>query len=350
MLTKTEIKLYDKSEMFGVLANFSSQLEDALDIGSSLSPPDKLKNINKIIITGLGGSAVGGDLVRSFLQYEIDIPVFINRNYGLPAFADGDTLLIASSYSGETEETISAYEDGKSKGCKIAVISTGGRLTIMAEGDGNYVIKIPKGFQPRCALGYSVVPLLILFAKLGLISDKDSDIKEVIRLIKERSSEYTTVDPQNNLSIRMAERILGRIPVIYSSCDIMDVVNLRWRGQFNENSKSPAFGNVLPEMNHNEIVGWGKNLEILRKFVPIYLKDKDDNPKILKRMEVTKDIIKPYRELEFELESEAPGRLERIFDLIYLGDWVSYYLAILYKSDPTQIENINILKSKLADI
>src|SRR5215216_4311118 len=157
MITKTEVELLDKANMFWVLANFPAQIEEAFTIGSGVNPPEELKSVNKIIITGLGGSAVGGDLLRSYLQYETKIPIFVNRNYSLPAFADSNTLVIASSYSGGTEETLSAYEDAKAKGCKILCISSGGQLTLMAENEGYYVIKVPKGYQPRCALAYSFI-------------------------------------------------------------------------------------------------------------------------------------------------------------------------------------------------
>jgi glucose/mannose-6-phosphate isomerase len=350
MITKTEIEIYDKKNMFDVLGNFPAQIEEAFAIGSGINPPEELKSVNKIIITGLGGSAVGGDLLRSYLQYEIKLPIFVNRNYHLPSFADNTTLVIASSYSGGTEETLSAYEDAKSKGCKILCISSGGQLSLMAENDGYYVIKIPKGYQPRCALAFSFIPLLMLMVKLGFITERDNDIKGLINHIHEKSLQYTTVEEQRNSAIRLAHHIEGKIPVIYSSADILDVVNYRWRCQFNENSESMAFGNVLPEMNHNEIVGWRKNPEILRKFVLIYLTDREDNPRILKRMNIIKEIIRPYRELELAIESEGNTKLERIFDLIYLGDWISFYLAILYKADPSEIENINMLKSKLIDI
>lgn len=350
MISKTEIQLYDKNNMFDVLAGFPEQLDEAFIIGSSLNPPASLGNVNNIIISGLGGSAVGGDLLRSYLQYEIKIPVSVNRNYYLPAYADENTLVIISSYSGGTEETISAYDDAKEKGCKIAVISSGGKISIMAENDGYFLIKIPKGFQPRCALAFSFVPLLMLMIKLGFVNQRDDEIRSLIERTKMKSIEYTTIDDTKNPAISLAQHIEGKIPVVYSSNDVLDVVNYRWRGQIAENSESLAFGNYLPEMNHNEIVGWRKNPEILRKFVLIYLTDREDNPRILKRIEIMKEIIRPFREIELAIESEGNTKLERIFDLIYLGDWISFYLAILYKADPSEIENINVLKNRLTDI
>lgn len=349
MITKKDIEHYDKLNMFSVLENFPKQLDEAFGIGSEINPPEELRSVKNIIITGLGGSAVGGDLLRSYLQYEVKVPILVNRNYHLPAFADSNTLVIASSYSGGTEETLSAYADAKSKGCKILCISSGGQLSEIAAGEGYYVIKLPKGYQPRCALAFSFIPLLMLMYKLGFIGDKESDIRGLISRMSDKSMQYTTLDEETNTSISIAKHIDGKIPVIYSSADILDVVNYRWRCQLNENSETLAFGNFLPEMNHNEIVGWKKNPEILRKFVTVYLKDREDNPRIMKRMDIMKEIIKPYRETELTIESEGNTKLERIFDLIYLGDWISYYLAILYNDDPSEIENINILKRKLTE-
>lgn len=335
--------------MFDVLSKFGYQLEEAFGIGFEIKPPAVLKDVNKIIITGLGGSAVGGDLLRSYLQYEIKLPMQINRNYTLPAYADSSTLVIVSSYSGGTEETISAYNDAKSKGCKIICISSGGEITNMAELDGYYVIKIPKGYQPRCALAFSFIPLLMLMVKLEFIKERDTEVKNLITYIKEKSLQYVTIDAEQNTAINLARHIEGKIPIVYSSADVLDVVNYRWRGQISENSESLAFGNFLPEMNHNEIVGWKKNPEFLRKFVVIYLCDREDNPRIQKRIAITREIIKQYIDAELVIDSEGNTKLERIFDLIYLGDWVSYYLAVLYKADPSEIENINHLKKKLTE-
>jgi glucose/mannose-6-phosphate isomerase len=349
MITRSDLEIYDGAKMFDVLADFSGQIKEAYSIGEGLNLPVELSNIQNIIITGLGGSAIGGDLLRSYLQYENKLPVQINRNYFLPSYADENTLLIASSYSGETEETLSAYEDAVKKKCKIVCISSGGKLSVLAKSEGHLLITVPKGYQPRCALAYSFFPLLMLLGKLGFVSERNSQILDLIEFINGKKDIYTSLDSTINNAISNAEYIKGRIPVIYSSNDLLDIVNLRWRGQFSENSKSLAFGNYFPEMNHNEIVGWQENSEILRNFAVLFLKDKEDNPRILKRLQVTKELLGPYRGIDIEIESEGNSRLERIFDLVYLGDWISFYLAILYKTDPSPIEKINILKNKLME-
>lgn len=348
-ITRSEIELIDSGGMFRVITKFPQQLKQAYEIGKFITCKKEYKGISNIIITGLGGSAIGGDLLRSFLQYEIKIPVTVNRNYFLPNYAGTNTLVIVSSYSGETEETISAYNDAKIKGCRIICISSGGNLTVLAENDGFETFKIPKGYQPRCALAFSFILLLMLLVKLGFIKERDSEIASLINFMEDRSKLYSANENNDNPALKIAGQIFGRIPVIYSSNDLLDVVNLRWRGQISENSKSLAFGNLFPELNHNEIVGWQENSKILRNFAIIYLLDREDNPRIIKRQKATKQILEHLRGIDLEIKSEGNSKLERIFDLIYLGDWISFYLAILYKTDPSPIEKINILKNKLME-
>ena len=325
-------------------------MEEAIAIGNKIQVPDEHKNADRIIISGLGGSAIGGDLLRSVLHYECKIPIFVNRNYFLPQFADKNTLVIISSYSGGTEESLSAYEDAVKKGCKIVCISSGGHLSLLAKNNGKVLIKVPGGLQPRCALGYSFFPMLILMNKLGLIEDKTEQIFKIVNIVNSRAIAYSDLDEKNNQALSIALHLKGKIPVIYSSNDLLDTVNLRWRCQINENAKCMAFGNLLSEMNHNEITGWQNNPDILNNFAVISLVDKEDNPRLLKRMKITLEIIKGLSALEIEVNGEGDTKLERIFDLIYLGDWVSFYLAILYKVDPTLIEKINILKNRLTEI
>lgn len=349
MITRSEIDIHDSAKMFDVIADFPGQLKQAFEIGSGITIDLDTSGINNIIITGLGGSAIGGDLLRSYLQYEIKLPVQVNRNYYIPAYADEHTLVVCSSYSGDTEETLSAYNEAKNKGCKIVCISAGGKMTVMAENDGNYVVKVPRGYQPRCALAFSFITMLMLFVKLKLIAERDHDILRLIDLMNERSMVYSAFSNNTNPAVNIAEHLHGRIPVIYSSNDLLDIVNLRWRGQFAENSKTLAFGNYFPELNHNEIVGWQENSEFLRNFAVIYLLDREDNPRIVKRQKITKEIIEPYRGIDIEIESEGNSKLERIFDLVYLGDWISFYLAVINKTDPSPIEKINLLKNKLME-
>jgi len=356
LMLNSEIHLYDNSKMFDVLVGFGDQIEEAFRIGNEIHIPEYLANtheggtyIRNIIISGMGGSAIGGDLLRSYLLYESKIPISVNRNYSLPGFADSNTLAIISSYSGDTEETLSCYEEAEQRNCKIVCLSSGGKLSFIAESKNDLLISVPKGYQPRCAIAFSFFPLLLLMQMLGVIENKSSEINRVRKLVQKKVESYTRLDETQNEALRIAQLIKGKLPVIYSSSDLLDVANRRWRNQLEENSKIVAYGNFLPEMNHNEIVGWEVNNEFLKKFAVITLVDPEDHPRIKKRNQITTDLISGVAGVVVQLEGEGETRLERIFDLIYLGDWVSFYLAILNKVDPTPVEKIQYLKTKLSE-
>ncbi len=353
MLTIENIRSYDKSDMFSKLVNFHGQIKEAVEIGNKV----KLnigKKINKIVLTGLGGSAIAGDLLRSYLSDEIKVPLLVNRDYFLPKFVDQNTLLIVSSYSGNTEETISAYEDGIKKKAKIICITSNGEIEKIALKKKHPIIKIPSGYPPRTALGYSFFPLLVVLSKLGFVKNKKREIAETIKLIEEKSKVYSNPEHEENLAYKIATRIAGSIPFIYSSGKF-DVVAMRWACQIEENAKMLAHFNVFPELNHNEIVGWSGEVEggfkeLMSKISVVILRDDDEYERIKHRIEITDELLRPYAGEVLNIYSEGNTPLARIFSQIYLGDWVSFYLAILNKVDPTPVKPIEYLKSELAKL
>jgi glucose/mannose-6-phosphate isomerase len=351
MIKIATLKKYDKQDMYSVLYDFPVQICNAVDIANRVTV-NKIKTarINNVIVNGLGGSAIGGDLLRSYTASEIKVPIYINRNYTLPAFAKRDTLAIISSYSGNTEETVSAFKEALARKCQIVCITSGGTVEKLAKKNGCLLIKIPGGLQPRCALGYSFFTLLILFTKLKFISDKSKEINDVIINLEQALTEYTNVAFAENESLRIAAVLKDKLPIIYSSADVLDIVNLRWRGQISENAKMLAYGNLYPEMNHNELVGWKLNEDILKKTVVIFLEDAKDNVRIKMRMKITEKVFKKYTSNILHLNSDCKTGLARIFDLIYLGDWVSYYLAILNEVNPTPVDAISHLKKQLEKV
>lgn len=342
----------DKTNMHKILYDFSEQILHAIEIIEKTQFQLDSK-INKFIILGMGGSAIGGDLLRSYLK-ELDgvrhIQIIVNRNYEIPDFIDQSWCAIASSYSGGTEETISAYEQVKFKTNNIIVIASGGELEKLANNDGYPIIKIPKGFMPRCALGYSFFCLLKFFVKSGVFGETnniDKDIKSVVEILNEKRILYSNIS-ENNLAYELARKIKGKIPIIYSNDRILDVVNLRWRAQIQENAKNLAFGAFLPEMNHNEINSWQYPEHLMKNFIILLLKDKNDHPQIKRRFAAIREIFNEIGIEVIELESTCDNLLARQFDLIYLGDWVSYWLAILNGIDPTPIPLISKLKEILS--
>lgn len=350
MVVNTLAKI-DKSDMFTVLKEFDKQIQDAYNLADEVVlrnvEPHKIENI---VVTGLGGSAIGGDLVKSLGLTELKIPLIVNRHYTLPAFVGKKTLVIVSSYSGNTEETISAYKEAIKAGAQIVCITSGGEIRKMAERYKHNLFLIPQGYQPRCALGYNFVSMWIALAKLKLVSKKTAEFKKLVKIIRKNSTRYTIPDIVTNDALKIAAVLKGKLPIIYSSVDNLDAVNLRWRGQLSENAKILAYGNLYPEMNHNELVGWRLNKNILKNIVVIFLEDPDDHKRIKTRIDITKKIYQQYADNVIFLSSKEGSRLERMFDLIYLGDWVSYYLAILNNIDPTPVEIINYLKSELSKI
>jgi glucose/mannose-6-phosphate isomerase len=332
------------------------QVRAALEIGESFNAPDFSKVPKKVLLLGMGGSAIGGDILRSYLagtNGAKDINISINRNYDIPGFVDKDTIVIASSYSGGTEETLSGFEQAMSRTSRLLAISSGGELSSIAETKGIPLIRIPGGLQPRAALGYSFFPLLKFFIKSGLLSgntalDVNKEIAETLSKLDELSAELSDVN-LTNASINIAGELNNLIPVIYSASDILDSVNVRWRCQIQENAKQACFGNFLPEMNHNEINGWSFPDGIKNRCVVIFLKDKNYHAKTLRRFDALESILTKEGIKILKFESSSDSLLTRMFELIYLGDWVSYYMAILNGSDPTPIPLISELKRFMSD-
>lgn len=340
---------FDKSDMLSIIRSFPQQWKEAQDIGRQFSLPADYGRPDKIVVTGMGGSAMGGDILRSYLSKEMKIPVFVNRNYTLPGFVDENTLLLVVSYSGNTEETLSAYQQGVDLSAKIIAVTSGGRLKELSEAKGIPVVIVPPGMPPRTALGYLFLPSLIILERLGLVEAKGKDIEETGLLLGELSRRWDPLSPSaRNRTKDLARKLLGKLPLIYGS-ELLAAVCLRWKTQINENSKSLAYPVLFSELNHNEIVGW-EGMEELRKNIEIIiLRDKEEQERIKKRIEITESVIGERPGGLEDVWSEGQSLLARLFSLIYLGDWVSFYLAILYGLDPTPVRPIESLKKRLAE-
>lgn len=353
-MTLQDLLKIDSQNMHQVLKNFPEQIKDAVEIGKEAKIHSKSYKPDSIIILGMGGSAIGGDLLSSFLQSSPEtnvISIKVNRNYNITQIINDSHLVIASSYSGNTEETISAFESAKKQTNNILCISTGGTLSLLAEKYKMPLITIPSGYQPRCALAYSFFPLLYVLIRLNLFSIStekkiESAIEETIEEISKLSGIYSVPD-ENNIALTTAKQIVNTIPIIYSSTERLDSVNLRWRDQINENSKNLCYGSLLPEMNHNEINAFSHPEDLINRLSIIYLKDKDDHPRISARFEALFDILQDKVNSQFSFSGKRKYFLTRMFELVYLGDWISYYLAIENKVDPTPIPVINYLKERL---
>ncbi len=320
---------YDNSNMLEVIDGFKDQCRTALELAKGAAVSGK---INKIVVMGMGGSAVGGDLLRIYMK-DAKIPVTTARDYKVPNWVDENTLVFAVSYSGNTEETISALVDAEKKKAKIVAVTSGGKIASMAK----KVIKVPSGMQPRASVGYLFFPVLGVLSNSGIVDVPGTEIKEMLEVLEDGDYKKTGQS--------IAKKIYGKIPVIYAS-DAFGPVAYRWKTQINENSKWPAFSHVFAEMNHNEVVGY-QNMP-RDKFIAIYIKDKDDHERIRKRMDVIKEISRTKFDVE-EVETKGSGLLARIFSGIHYADYVSYYLALMNKIDPTPVNVIENLKKKLME-
>lgn len=344
-----DIKSIDKSDMLSILMNFASQYEEEAREAIKFEIPESYRQVKNIVISGMGGSAIGGDLLRALFGESCSIPIIINRDYNIPAFVNDSTLFIAASYSGNTEETISALNKALEKKAKVIAVSNGGAIQ-----SKSIELRLPyyeikkKGLQPRCAFGYMFTPLVFFLSKLGFIEDQSLNFGETIEIISKSSIELSPNTPARfNLAKQLAMAFYNRLPIIYAPQGYFDVVAMRWKGQINENSKAMAFYNVIPEMNHNEIVGWGIPLEIAGKRTIVMLTHRTESERIKKRIDVTSYLIANTDGQVIKVEAKGESSLAKALYLIYLGDLASYYLAILNEVDPTPVDRIGLLKSIL---
>jgi glucose/mannose-6-phosphate isomerase len=325
-----------------LIERFMDQLEEAVEIGrnATLRPPGN--QVNHIYVAGLGGSGIGADFVSSFIQDECKLPFLVRKGYHVPAFVGPQTLAIASSYSGNTEETLIAYDQMKNQGARIICVASGGKLIERAKADGCDYIQVPSNWpSPRACLGYSLSAQLWILHHLGFISDRAiKDVQSAILLLRKESADIKKQAEQ------IAKRLHKKIPVIYIE-DRMEPVAVRLRQQINENSKTLCWHHVVPEMNHNELVGWReKNPDL----VVLYLRNEDDYSRNALRMDINKKIIGQYVDDIIEIQSKGNSMVEKSLYLVHLGDWISWYLAQLRGVDALEVNVIDYLKGELAKV
>jgi len=345
-----DLTIYQKLDPDGMLARIKElplQCRQAWQAVMSFDLPADYKNIDKAVILGMGGSAIGGDLVKSLVLSEAKIPVIVHRDYGLPAFVDDRTLLIASSYSGNTEETLSGFEPALKTKAKKLAMTTGGKLQKIAEANDIPVFKIGYQAQPRAALGFSFLPTLGVLQKLGFLKDKSSDVGETVQVLEKMSAKLDEKSTLNaNPAKKLAQRLYGCLPVIYGAGIAAEAAH-RWKTQLNENGKAWAFYEVFPELNHNATVGYPLPKEIASKVMVVLLRSPTFNARIKLRYDVTCELLKQAGVAYEFVDSEGKSLLSQMMSLVMMGDFTSYYLAILYRVDPSPVKVISYLKDRL---
>lgn len=352
MLNDVEkIRATDPSNMYNRIFDFPEQVADALKLASgwNVTAAD-FPDVGNVVVIGMGGSAIGGDLCRSLFAAQMMVPFQVCRHYVLPEYVDDESLVIASSYSGNTEETLAALDDALNRKAMICALTTGGLLEDVARLNEIPLLRLPAGWQPRAALGYSFVPIGAMLEKLGLVKGFTDQVRPAVERLQEWREAYIEDRPEeDNPAKQLARRMHGKLPIIYTGPTLTDVVGVRWKGQISENGKSLAFANVYSEFNHNELVGWCETVRPhADHLVVIQLRDSADHPRISKRMDIVAGIIRGYGVEVLEVSSQGVTDLERVLSLIQLGDFASYYLAVLNQVDPTPVEAIEALKRELA--
>ena len=338
----------DKSDMKGAILGFPNQIKQSFSIMENWMNRKKYTDIRNILILGMGGSAIGGDVARVIAQNSCINPIILNRSYNIPEWVNLNTLVLASSYSGWTEETLSAFEQCKLRNCPIIVLSTGGKITEYAEEYDLDRITIPSGLQPRAALGFSFSLIIILLNRIGFIPDKIlSLVKDCIEPLINLSLDLST---NENSALEIANKIYTTCPIIYGSEDLTWVAALRFRGQLSENAKMLSFHNHIPEQNHNEIEGWTSNPDILERMSIIWLKDQDDHQGTKLRMDVSSKLLNSCSGMQLIISQDGKSRVERLLKLIHYTDWISYYAALRNKIDPTPVNRIQKLKEKVSKL
>lgn len=325
-----------------LIARFTGQLEEAMEIGRNANIRKPVNPIEHIYVAGLGGSGIGADFVSAFIKNECKIPFLVGKGYQVPAYVGPHTLAIASSYSGNTEETLISYEQLKSQGAHIICVASGGKLIEKATADGYDYIRVPSDWpSPRACLGYSVLAQLWILNHLGIISESAiHSVQSSISMLR------THTDEIKSEAEAIAKRLHGKLPIIYIE-DRMEPVAVRLRQQINENSKALCWHHVIPEMNHNELVGWrdrNENLAVL------WLRNDDDYPRNALRMDINNTIISQYTDEIIEVRSKGADRIEKAFYLVHLGDWISWYLAQLRSVDALEVRVIDFLKGELSKV
>ena len=353
MINLDDLLIYrelDTSGMLNHLHEFPEQCQHAWEKVLSFELPGEYTRVEKVIILGMGGSAIGGEMVRGLALAESKVPIWVYRDYNLPPFVDEDTLVIASSYSGNTEETLSTFTESLKTPAKKLVLTTGGRLGELAEREGIPVFIIDYQAPPRAAFPHSFVPLLGILQKVGLLGDKSVNLQEALQTLNKLSRDFIETTPlASNPVKQLATKLWGRITVIYGA-GILSSVAQRWKTQFNENSKTWAFFEFFPELNHNAVVGYEFPPLVKERIFVALLHSASLHPRIQLRYKATEKLLAKSGINHQFIEAAGETSLAQVMSLVLFGDYLSFYLAMLNKIVPTPVDSIDFVKRYLLKV
>lgn len=345
-LSAEAIAAVDPTHQIADVIGLPEHLRDALwrVESANLAPED---SPGGLVVAGMGGSAVGGMLAVAALGDRASRPIVVSRDYGLPAWTTPDTTVLCSSYSGTTEETLAAYEAAGALGARRIVVTSGGTLADTARGDGVPVIPLPGGFQPRATVGYGLVVALEVAALAGCGERLHTEIDVAAAHAEQLVAEWGPDAPEDSLAKTIARSLHGTVPQI-AGAGLTAPIAYRWKTQVNENASAPAFAAELPELDHNEIVGW-EGAAALGPFSAVFLDDCDLHPRVRARIELTQEVIGARAAATHRLQTLGESRVDRLVSMVLLGDLVSTYMAVLAGRDPAAIAPISQLKAALAE-
>ena len=327
--------------MKSFVEGFVQQLREAVEIGenSALNIPNK--TIKNVLISGLGGSGIGATTVSKLVEHEAVKPIVINKEYFVPQFVDQHTLVIISSYSGNTEETLSALILALENNAEVVCITSGGKILEIAKERGLNYIQIPSGYPPRAAFAYSSTQLFYVLMRYGIISDDfKSSLNSAMTLLEEHTENI------KDEAKAIAEKLVGKIPVLYCAPEFEGAA-VRLRQQINENAKMLCWHHIIPEMNHNELVGWREKNDNL---AVVFLRNTCDYERVQRRMEINKSIVSQYTSTILEVYSKGNDKIEKTYYHVHLGDWISIFLAKNKGIDAVEVNVIDYLKEELAKV
>ncbi len=327
------------SQMETYIEQFPQNIIEALEIGSKAILKFRSKDVDNVVVAGLGGSGIGGKIISQLVWDKCPVPITLVNDYRVPHWVNQRTLFVATSYSGNTEETLSALSEAIQSGAQIAAITSGGSLKMLCEERHYNCIEIPSGQPPRTSFGYNSVQQFFVLHAYGLIDGYFIDeLKDAAAILKNEQGGMRAE------ASAIANKIANTTPVIYAETR-SEGLAVRLRQQINENAKMLCWHHVLPEMNHNELVGWagGNNT-----YSALFIHTPEDNPGTVQRMKLSKNIIGKYTDKVIDLNPKGNSRIARAYYLIHLSDWISYYLAAEHNVDPLEIKVIDYLKGELA--
>jgi glucose/mannose-6-phosphate isomerase len=346
----------DRSDMLGAIAGLPRQLTAGYAVarsglsgvfGEAAAAPAPPARPTGLAVCGMGGSAIGADLVLAALP-GLRVPVAVVRGYELPAWVSSKTLVVAVSCSGDTEETLTCAQAALERGCAPICIASGGALAALAGERGLPLLTVPAGGQPRALLGYLAMPFLATLEAAGLCADSSTDVDETVALLRAGNEVLGTLAPD---AMHAAKRLAGRLhnkqAVVYGAGLTVPAAR-RWKGQINENAKAPAFWNELPELDHNELMGWTSLPHVAAATLAVFLDDVQGDARLRRRVRLTAAELEARGVAVERVETRGTSRLARLFSLVQLGDYASFYLALLYGVDPTPVGAIEEFKAKLA--